>query len=70
MSCGVTNFLLFIIGFLKKYDDWYYRTKRYEYHVANTIEEGMEMPPLTLPENFDELRKGQEKAFPYDLYEV
>lgn len=26
--------------------------------------------PLPLPTNLDELRRGQENAFPYDLYEV
>ena len=57
------------VDFLK-YDDWYYSTKRYEYPVAQTIEEGMMMTPLSLPSNLDELRKGQEDAFPYDLYEV
>ncbi len=53
-----------------KYDDWYYSTKRYEYPVATSIEEGMKVMPLPLPSNLDELRRGQEKAFPYDLYEV
>ena len=57
------------VDFLK-YDDWYYSTKRYEYPVARTIEEGMVTEPLPLPTNLDELRRGQENAFPYDLYEV
>ena len=56
------------VDFLK-YDDWYYSTQRYEYPVASSIQEGMDTEPLALPTNLDELRKGQEKTFPYDLYE-
>lgn len=69
-SYGVPAILLKPKVDFLKYDDWYYSTKRYEYPVAKTIEEGMKMTPLALPENLDELRKGQELAFPYDLYEV
>lgn len=57
------------VDFLK-YDDWYYSTNRYNYLVAKTIEEGMSMEPSVLPTNLDELRKGLEKVFPYDLYEI
>lgn len=57
------------VDFLK-YDDWYYSTKRYEYPVVTSIEEGMAAEPLPLPTNLDDLRRGQEKAFPYDMYEV
>ena len=52
-----------------KYDDWYYSTKRYEYPVVTSIEEGMKVMPLPLPSNLDELRRGQEKPFPYYLYD-
>lgn len=69
-SYGVPAILLKPKVDFLKYDDWYYSTKRYEYPVAKTIEEGMVMTPLALPENLDELRKEQELAFPYDLYEV
>lgn len=69
-SYGVPAILLKPKVDFLKYDDWYYSTKRYEYPVAETIEEGMKMMPLDLPKNLDELRKGQEMAFPYDLYEV
>lgn len=69
-SYGVPAILLKPKVDFLKYDDWYYSTKRYEYPVAKTIEEGMKMTPLALPKNLDELRKGQEQAFPYDLYGV
>ena len=57
------------VDFLK-YDDWYYSTNRYNYLVAKKIEEGMSLEPSVLPTNLEELRKGLEEAFPYDLYEV
>ena len=52
-----------------KYYDWYYSTKRYEFPIANTIEEAMTIVPLALPK-LDELRQKQWDAFPYDLYNL
>ena len=69
-SYGVPAILLKPKVDFLKYDDWYYSTKRYEYPVVASIEEGMVTEPLPLPINLDDLRRGQENAFPYDLYEV
>lgn len=66
-SFGVKAVLLKPKVDLLKYYDWYYSTKRYEFPIANTIEEAMTIVPLALPK-LDELRQKQRDAFPYDLY--
>ncbi|MEE0859028.1 MAG: polysaccharide pyruvyl transferase family protein [Acutalibacteraceae bacterium] len=51
-----------------KYKDWYYSTGRYNFPVANTVEEALEMTPADLPD-LDNMRKNIIECFPYDLWE-
>lgn len=66
-SFGVKAVLLKTKVDLLKYYDWCYSTKRYEFPIANTIEEAMTIVLLALPK-LNELRQKQRDAFPYDLY--
>lgn len=52
---------------LFKYEDYYQSTGRYQFPVAKSIEEALEMKPAQLP-ILDNLQKGLIKAFPYDLW--
>lgn len=51
-----------------KYYDYYYSTKRYNIPVARTVEEALQMQPITLPNNIDEIQNGLMKSFPLDLW--
>lgn len=50
-----------------KYYDYYYSTCRFDFPIAATLEDAMDMQPAPLPE-LDELKAGLRAAFPYDLY--
>ena len=50
-----------------KFRDYYYSTERYDFPVANTIEEALTMEPPPLP-NLDKLRQGLIDSFPYDIW--
>lgn len=51
-----------------KYKDYYESTNRNEFKYATTLEEAIDMPPMPLPQNLQQLREGLIKAFPYDLW--
>lgn len=50
-----------------KYRDYYYSTGRYDFPVANSVEEALYMEPAPLP-NVKELQNNLLKSFPCDLY--
>lgn len=50
-----------------KYEDYYHSTGRFEFPVANSIDEAVEIEPLEIPD-MQNIRKGLIKAFPYDLW--
>lgn len=52
---------------LLKFYDWYYSTGRMNVQVASTIDEAIEMEPMTLPE-LAEMKKQLLETFPYDLW--
>lgn len=52
-----------------KYYDYYYSTQRFKVQYARNIEDAIEMEPMPLPKNLDELRDGLIGAFPYDLWD-
>lgn len=51
-----------------KYDDYYQSTGRSNYPIAPSIEDGIKMTPLRLP-NLKPLQENLIKSFPYDLWE-
>lgn len=53
---------------LIKYYDWYYSTERKNIKFAYSIQEAMELEPMSLPENLDEMRKNLINTFPVDLW--
>lgn len=53
---------------LMKYYDWYFSTGRYSVKMARTIEEAVQMEPMTLP-NLESMQKKLLNSFPYDLWE-
>lgn len=52
---------------LFKYRDYYYSTGRFDFPIANNIEEALEMSPCDIP-NLEPLQKKILKTFPYDLW--
>ena len=52
-----------------KYYDYYYATGRYSIPVARSVEEAMEMEPIALPKNLEQMQADLIGAFPYDLWE-
>lgn len=53
---------------LLKYDDYYFSTGRYEYPVAETIEEALGLTPAPIP-NLGRQQRTLIESFPYDLWE-
>lgn len=51
-----------------KYNDYYHSTNRYEYPIAETIEEALSMKPAEIPD-FSKLQSNILETFPYDLWE-
>jgi pyruvyltransferase len=51
-----------------KFDDYYYSTNRYEYPVANSIEQAVNTAPPPLPMNLGEMQNDLLNSFPYDLW--
>ena len=51
-----------------KYSDYYFSTGRLIFPTANTVEEALQIEPLELPNNLDDLREGLKRSFPYDLF--
>ena len=51
-----------------KYYDWYFSTGRMCVKIARTMEEAIEMEPMSLPD-LTGLREKLMAAFPYDLWE-
>lgn len=67
---GVPAVLYMPEGFsnsLFKYKDYYYGTKRYNFPIAKTIEEALEVEPVALPDLHD-IRKNLIDAFPDDIW--
>lgn len=54
---------------LLKYCDWYYSTGRMTFPIAHNLNEVLTIETPTIPD-LTELKRNQEKAFPYDLYEA
>jgi pyruvyltransferase len=52
-----------------KFDDYYFSTKRFEYPVAESIEEALKTKPPPLPANLEEMQKDLLELFPYDLWD-
>lgn len=50
-----------------KFRDYYYSTGRFDFPIANTVEEALKMEPPALP-NLDNLRQGLIDSFPYDIW--
>jgi len=50
-----------------KYNDYYYSTERFDYPVAQSIEEALALQPAHLP-NLTDIRKNILNSFPYDLW--
>lgn len=50
-----------------KYYDWYYSTERYDFPVAQSVEEALHMKPVCLP-NLSTLTKQVVEAFPEKLW--
>lgn len=50
-----------------KYNDYYYSTERFDYPVAQSIEEALALQPVHLP-NLTDIRKNILNSFPYDLW--
>ena len=50
-----------------KYKDYYYSTNRYDFPIANTVEEALETEPLPIPD-LSGLQQGLMDTFPYDLW--
>lgn len=53
---------------LLKYNDYYFSTGRYNYPIAKSIEEALEITPAPLPD-LENMRKKLMRAFPADLWE-
>lgn len=53
---------------LFKYNDYYYSTGRYEYPIANSIEEALETEYAPIP-NFELIINNIIDSFPYDLWD-
>ena len=51
-----------------KYKDYYYSTNRFDFPIANTVEEALETKPLPIPD-FSGLQQGLLDSFPYDLWD-
>lgn len=51
-----------------KYLDYYSSTLRPNYKYAKSVEEAINMEPMFLPSNINELREKLLEAFPYDLW--
>lgn len=52
---------------LFKYRDYYYSTGRYQFPIADSVEEALRMIPASLPD-LEPLREGLISAFPVDLW--
>ena len=52
---------------LIKFYDWYYSTNRKNIKIAYSIEEAIEMEPMSLPD-LEKMRKNLLEQFPYDLW--
>ena len=61
VSSGIENEML-------KFYDWYYSTKRQNVRMAHSVEEALEMIPMDLPSNIEELQTNLINSFPYDLW--
>ena len=66
-SYGVKAVLLKPVTDLFKYFDYYYSTKRYEFPIADSVEEARKIQPVDLPD-LDIMRQGLMDAFPVDLW--
>lgn len=51
-----------------KYIDYYSSTLRPNYRYATSVEEAIQMEPMDLPSNMEELRESLIEVFPYDLW--
>ena len=60
----ITNITIVYI----KYNDYYFSTGRYNYPIAKSIEEALEITPAPLPD-LENMRKKLMRAFPADLWE-
>ena len=52
---------------LFKYYDYYYSTKRYEFPIAENLDDAINISPISLPD-LKEMRLNLKKVFPYDIY--
>ena len=52
---------------LFKYYDYYYSTGRFDFPIADSISEAMNMECCVLPD-FTEMKKNIKNAFPYDIF--
>lgn len=68
-SYGVRAILLKPQIDIVKYSDYYFSTERLHFPTADTVEEAVQIEPLEIPLNLNELREGLKKVFPYDLFE-
>lgn len=59
LNIGVTDQTL-------KYIDWYYSTERYNVKMAKTIEEAIQIRPMSLP-NLKTMQDNLLNSFPYDI---
>lgn len=67
-SYGIHAILLKPQKDIFKYFDWYYSTKRFDFPMANSIEEAIAIEPIGLPNNLLSLKESLKEVFPYDIF--